>query len=154
MNTDPPSGNLPEGLARKLRAIRRRALAVASARASILALAALLLCMALAMVVDWNLAWLQAWPRYVAAFVAAAVTLVVLFRYRPRRRTIIGTAREVDEALPQFEERWSTVTEPLQTKDSPEVRGSEAMIGRVESEAEAAGKAIRPDALGAAQPVF
>src|SRR5437870_2134298 len=121
MNTDPPSGNLPEGLARKLRAIRRRALAVALARTSILALAALLGCMAFAMVLDWNLAWLQAWPRYAAAFLAVAVALVILLRYRPRRRTIVGTAREVDEAMPQLEERWSTVTELSQRRDSPEV---------------------------------
>src|SRR5881394_78300 len=154
MNTNPPSGNLPEGLARKLRAIRRRAFGVTFARACILALAALLGCMAVAMALDWNFAWLEAWPRYVAMCIAAAATLVILFWYRPHRRTILRTAREVDDALPQLEERWSTVTELSQRKEAPEVRGSEAIIGRVESEADAAAKAITPDTLVSAQSVF
>src|SRR5687768_1897011 len=104
MNASQPSGNLPEGLSRKLRAIRRRALWLALGRACILAAAVLLGCMAAAMVTDWFFAWLHPFPRYAALFITLTFVLVLLLILRPRRRTIIGTAREVDEAVPQLEE--------------------------------------------------
>ena len=151
MNT---SGNLPEGLSGKLRAIRRRALGLALARAAIWALTALLSGMIVAMVLDWAFSWLHPVPRYAALFISVALTIFVLFRLRPHRRTVIGTAREVDEAMPQLEERWSTVTELSQSKDSPEVRGSEAMIDRVTSEADTAAKSISPEALVSPRPVI
>jgi hypothetical protein len=154
MNASQPPGNLPEGLSRKLRAIRRRALGLALARAAILAAAALLGCMAVAMIIDWFFAWLHPFPRYAALFVTLTFVLVLVLIHRPRRRTIIGTAREVDEAVPQLEERWSTVTELSQTKDSPEVRGSETMIKRVASEADVAANAITPETLVSSQPVI
>ena len=154
MKASRPSGKLPEGLANKLRAIRRRALGLALARAGILALAILLGCMALAMVVDWTFAWLQPFPRYAALFVSLVLVLVLVVVLRPRRRTIIGTAREVDEAIPRLEERWSTVTELSQSKDRPEVRGSDAMMGQVASEAEAVAKVLTPESLVSARPVL
>ena len=149
-----PSGNLPEGLSGKLRAIRRRALGVALARAGISALTVLLGCMAVAMLLDWTFAWLHPFPRYTALFVSLALVIVVLFRLRPRRRTIVGTAREVDDAMPQLEERWSTVTEISQNQDAPEVRGSEAMIDRVASEADIAARKITPETLVSARPMI
>src|SRR6185503_7137213 len=91
---------------------------------------------------------------YAALIVSVAPFLFVLFRFRPHRRTIIGTAREVDEAMPQLEERWSTVTELSESKDAPEVRGSEVMIGRVASEADTAANAITPELLVSARPVI
>src|SRR5688572_13539767 len=154
MNTSQPSHDLPKGLAQKLRAIRRRSLALTLARAGILALAALLGAMALAMALDWLFAWLNPFPRYAAIAVTIAIVLVLVVVLRPRRRTVVGTAREVDQSLPQLEERWSTVTELSQNQDPAEVRGSEAMIDRVSSEADAASAAIRPEALVSARPVF
>jgi hypothetical protein len=154
MNANRPSGNLPEGLSRKLRAIRRRALMLGLARDVILALAALLACMVVAMALDRTFAWLDPFPRYAATFLTLGVALVLLFVLRPRRQTVVGTAREVDQSLPQLEERWSTVTELSQNTDAPEVRGSEAMIDRVASEADAAGNKITPESLVSAQPVF
>ncbi|HKQ37617.1 MAG TPA: hypothetical protein VJ063_06025, partial [Verrucomicrobiae bacterium] len=154
MKASRPSGNLPEGLSKKLRAIRRRALSLALARAGILALAVLLGFMALAMALDWIFAWLHPVPRYAAMFACIVLTLVVLFRLRPQRQSIVGTAREVDNAVPRLEERWSTVTELSESKDAPEVRGSEAMMGQVASEAEAVAKTLTPEALVSARPVL
>ena len=154
MKASRPSGNLPEGLSKKLRAIRRRALALALGRAGILAAAVLLACMLTAMVLDRTFAWLHPLPRYAALFASVALVLAVLFRLRPHRRTVIGTAREVDEAMPRLEERWTTVTELSESKDASEVRGSEAMIGQVASEADAVARVITPEALVSARPVI
>ena len=154
MNASQSSGNLPEGLSCKLRAIRRRALGLALARAGIFALTALLVCMLAAMLLDWIFGWLHPLPRYAALSVTLAFVFALLLVFRPHRRSVLGTAREVDEALPQLEERWTTVTELSQSHDSPEVRGSEAMIGKVSSEADAAAKAITPEALVSNQPVI
>ncbi|HTD88346.1 MAG TPA: hypothetical protein VK850_17365, partial [Candidatus Binatia bacterium] len=141
-------------MSKKLRAIRRRALGLALARAGILALTVLLASMIAAMVLDWTVAWLHPVPRYAALFLTLAFAFIVVLVLRPRRRTVIGTAREVDDAMPRLEERWSTVTELSQNTDAPEVRGSEAMIGQVASEADAAARIITPDALVSARPVI
>ena len=127
---------------------------VALARAGVWALTVLLGCMALAMLLDWIFAWLHPFPRYTALFVSVALALVVLVRLRPQRRTIVGTAREVDDAMPQLEERWSTVTEISQNDDAPEVRGSAAMIDRVASEADTAARNITPETLVSGRPVI
>src|SRR5688572_2471547 len=154
MNASQPSHDLPKGLAQKLRAIRRRSLLLTCARAGILGAAALLAGMALAMGLDWLFAWLHPFPRYAAISLVLVLVLALVFALRPRRRTIVGTAREVDESLPQLEERWSTVTELSQSNDPREVRGSDAMIDRVASEADAAATSIRAETLVSARPVW
>lgn len=154
MNASQPSHELPKGLAQKLRAIRRRSLAVTLGRGGILVLSALLGAMALAMALDWFFAWLHPFPRYAATLLTLALVFVLALVLRPRRRTIIGTAREVDQSLPQLEERWSTVAELSQSQDPAEVRGSEAMIDRVASEADTASTSIRAETLVSAQPVW
>ncbi|MES2571539.1 MAG: DUF4175 family protein, partial [Verrucomicrobiota bacterium] len=71
-----------------------------------------------------------------------------------RRGTVLSAAREVDQTMPQLEERWSTVTELAQNNDAPAVRGSEQMIHKLALEAEAADAGIRPEAIIPSAPVI
>ena len=136
----------------KLRAIQRRAVGFTFLRGVILAGAVLLGAMLAAMLIDWSIGWFNPTARYtvtaLALGAAAAAFLVWCARPLLHRRTIVSTAREVDQSLPQLEERWSTVTELSQSTDAPEVRGSEAMIRKVASEAELASESITPRESG------
>lgn len=158
MDSNQHGADLPNTIAKKLRAIRRRAVALTLLQGLILTGAVLLLAMFAAMTLDWAVAWLDPIPRYTVTVVALALTAVafLLWCVRPlaRKRTIVSTAREVDATLPQLEERWSTVTELSASHDAPEVRGSEAMIRKVASEAELASAAITPQSVVSAAPAF
>src|SRR5919198_1303719 len=124
-------GSLPKRLAQKLRAIRRRAIGLTLLEGIVLTAAAFLAAMLAAMMLDWALGWFDTRVRYTFTILVlvAAAGAFIFWCVRPlaRRRTIVATARDVDQTLPQLEERWSTVTELSQSHDSPEVRGSEAM---------------------------
>src|SRR5262245_11267027 len=106
---------LPAELARKLRAIRRRRLAVTVFAGLILSLAAFLCAMLASMMIDLAAGWFDVRARYASTLfalgLAAAAFVVWCLRPLARRRTIISTARDLEQSLPQLEERWSTVTE-------------------------------------------
>ncbi|HMJ66288.1 MAG TPA: DUF4175 family protein, partial [Candidatus Binatia bacterium] len=158
MNANQSGADLPKSVAQKLRAIRRRAITLTLLEGLFLTVAAFLGAMLIAMLTDWLVGWFDPLPRHIMTGFAIGVG-VVAFGYwclRPlfRKRTIVSTAREVDATLPQLEERWSTVTELSQNQDAPEVRGSEAMIHKVASEAELANTGITPKTVVSAQPAF
>jgi hypothetical protein len=142
MKSNERGAGLPDSVAKKLRAIQRRAVSFTFLRGVILAGAVLLGAMLAAMLVDWSVGWFNPAARYTftALALGAAIAAFLIWCARPllHRRSIVSTAREVDQSLPQLEERWSTVTELSQSTDAPEVRGSEAMIRKVASEAELA----------------
>ena len=149
---------LPQRVANKLRAIRRRAVWLTFLRGLVLAGAVLLVAMLAAMAFDWALGWFDSRARYAATLLGLGVSLIAFIAWcvRPlaHRGTIVSTAREVDQTVPQLEERWSTVTELSQSADAPEVRGSEAMIRKVASEAELASESITPKVVVPSRPVL
>lgn len=148
MNPTPPPGQVPASVAAKLASIRRRRLALLLGEGLLRAAAVLCGAMLAAMLIDYAAGWFDPRVRYLATGVALALGAGALIRgwFRPlsHRPTLVGTAREVDEALPQLEERWSTVTELSQSQDPAVVRGSEALIREVGAEAATAGAAIEP----------
>jgi len=158
MKSNERGAGLPDSVAKKLRAIQRRAVGFTFLRGVILAGAVLLGAMLAAMLTDWSIGWFSPTARYTATALALAAALAALFIWCARpllhRRTIVSTAREVDQSLPQLEERWSTVTELSQSTDAPEVRGSEAMIRKVASEAELASESITPEKVVSSRPVM
>ena len=158
MKSNEHAADLPKSVAEKLRAIRRRAVALTLLEGLILTAAVLLGAMLIAMGIDWVAGWFDARVRYTFTILAFGLTAAVFVWWclRPlgQKRTIISTAREVDASVPQLEERWSTVTELAQSKDAPEVRGSAAMIHKVASEAELANASISPETIVSAKPVF
>lgn len=158
MGSNEHQSDIPRRVAEKLRAIRRRAIALTFIEGLARALAVLLATMLLAMAIDWAVGWFDTRARYVVTLVALAAAASALFFWciRPlaRRRSIVATAQEVDETMPQLEERWSTVAELSQSTDAPEVRGSEAMIQKVAAEAELASADIQPQSVVSAQPAW
>jgi len=158
MKPNERGAGLPQSVARKLRAIRRRAVGFTFLRGVILAGAFLMAGMVAAMLIDWSVGWFSPAARYTvtALTLGGAALAFIIWCALPlfHRRTIVSTAREVDESLPQLEERWSTVTELSQSTDSPEVRGSEAMIRKVASEAELASESITPRNVISSRPVL
>jgi hypothetical protein len=150
MNENRPS-DLPKVIATKLRAIRRRAVALTLLKGLCLSLAVLLGAVLIAMIADRSAGWFDPRVRYAATILALALAIgaFVYWCIRPlfHRRTLAATARELDAILPQLEERWSTVTEISQSTDAPEVRGSETLIRKVTSEAESAGSSIVPQVV-------
>ncbi|MGI8603664.1 MAG: hypothetical protein ACR2OZ_11790 [Verrucomicrobiales bacterium] len=149
---------LPKSLAQKLRAIQRRAFVLKLSEGVVRTLAALILGLLLAMLIDWTMGWLDVRVRvsFTLLVFGAAVIGCAVWCVRPllQSRTIVSTARDVDETLPQLEERWSTVTELSENADAPEVRGSAAMIRKVAAEAESANAAISPETVVSAKPLL
>src|SRR5262245_57667325 len=158
MKTNEHAADLPDSVVKKLRAIRRRAIVLTLLEGLSFTAAALLAAMLTAMAIDWVVGWFDARARYTFTLLAFGATVAVfVFRcLRPltRKRTIIATARDVDALIPELQERWSTVTELAQSQDAPEVRGSEAMIRQVASEAELANANITPKTIVSARPLF
>jgi hypothetical protein len=158
MNTNDSSRKLPAGVVEKLRKIRRRARVLGLLEGLVRTGTVLLAAMLVAMLIDLAVGWLDPRARYTITSVAlgSVAVLFLLWCAMPflRRRTIVSTAREVEEASPQLEERWSTVTELAQNNDPAEVRGSQAMIDKVGSEAELASSAIIPRSVVSARPLF
>src|SRR5687767_3099159 len=158
MKPDERGAGLPQSVAKKLRAIRRRAVGFTFLRGLILAGAVLLAAMVAAMLIDWSVGWFNPAARYTAIIIALAATILAFIAWCAfpllHRRTFVSTAREVDQSLPQLEERWSTVTELSQSQDAPEVRGSDVMIRKVASEAELASENITPQKVISSRPVL
>ena len=158
MKTNDSQPQLPPNVAQKLRSIRRRALVLALLEGLAHTGAILIGAMLVAMLIDLAVGWLDPLARYTVTSVAlgSVAILFLLWCALPfiRRRTIVSTAREVDQNVPQLEERWSTVTELAQNNDRAEVRGSQAMINQVGSEAELASASINPESVVSAKPLF
>src|SRR5687767_636158 len=158
MSSNLHGSDLPGVIAAKLRAIRRRAVTLTLLQGLVLTGSVLIAAMLVALAVDWTVGWFSPAGRYTFTALALVATgaAFIFWCLRPlaRTRTIVATARDVDASLPQLEERWSTVTELSQSKDAPEVRGSEAMIHKVASEAELANASITPRTVVSARPVL
>lgn len=158
MNTNDSRQKLPPNVADKLRSIRRRARVLAFLEGLARTGAVLIGAMLVAMLVDLAVGWLDPLARYTVTAIAlgGVAFLGGLWCMLPliRRRTIVSTARDVEQTVPQLEERWSTVTELAQNNDPAEVRGSEAMINKVGSEAELASASINPRSVISAGPLF
>jgi hypothetical protein len=157
MKPNESQSSLPASVAQKLRSVRRREFAIIWLGGLTRTLVVLVGAMLVAMAIDRIVGWFDPGLRSVSTTVAlvAVVVAFAIWCVRPlmRRGTLAATAREIDESMPQLEERWSTVTELSENTDAREVRGSEAMIRKVASEAESANSAINPRAVVPARPV-
>jgi hypothetical protein len=70
-----------------------------------------------------------------AVGIAAVVFLWWVVRPLLRTRRLPDVARSVDEAVPDLQERWSTIAELSASSDPPEMLGSPSMIQKVSQEA-------------------
>jgi hypothetical protein len=157
MKTSDPWSHLPSNVAQKIRAIQRRARTLTLFESLARTGTALILAMIIAMLVDFVIGWLNPLARYTMTSLALGIVVALAalwFLPLLRRRNIVSTAREVDQTVPQLEERWSSVTEFAQNSDAPEVRGSETMIRQVATEADRASAEIDPQRIVSPLPAL
>ena len=142
---------MPAEMLAKLHAVlrheRRVRLQTGLARACAILLTAMLLMMAL----DWVVAPHEGpwrWIMTVSALACGAVALVLGCAIPfLRRRSIQSVAEQVDRANPSLQERFQTTAEFAQSKDKPEIRGSEGMIRKVAQQTAAMSGTIMPRAV-------
>lgn len=142
------SAALPAAMNDKLRAIRRRMVLVAIARAVASCAAVLMVAMVLAMAVDWWLTLFSTTVRLAlsAASVALAAAALVLAGFVPLRDALrfARAASEADGEVPQLEERWTTVASFAASGTQPDSPTARAMLQQVTSEAVALGRLVKP----------
>ena len=142
---------VPQVVRHKLRAVRgrKRLLSILAGTA----LAAALFCGLLlaAMLLDWLITPFESAPRVLmtATVLLTGTAAWILWGLRPavRKSPLPTVAGLVDSAVPELEERWTTIADLSQTKDPPEFRGSEALIGQVAGEAERMHELVRPQQI-------
>ncbi len=157
MSTSMRSIEVPAQVQNKLRDVRRRETRLKFLSGATSALAAFLAVMMAAMLVDWLFTLFSTPLRTILTLIALATgaLLLLVWGLRPliSRFHATDVARDVDEAIPQLEERWSTVTELSETLDPPEIRGADAMIRQVTLEAAALEHQVTPEAVATTEKV-
>ncbi|MCX5683666.1 MAG: hypothetical protein NT049_08280, partial [Planctomycetota bacterium] len=135
---------ISKALARLIRRIREvvilRGIAavVATAGAALLAI----------MAIDAGVVLFSDLVRWMLTLSALALTVAsaVWFLILPLAKTITltGIARSIEDRHPELQERLSSAVELLSSRDMPEIRGSEALIGALAEEASRDAAHMRP----------
>ena len=131
--------------------VRGISAAVATAGAALLAI----------MAIDASVVLFSDVVRWLLTLSALAMTVAatVWFLILPLAKTITltGIARSIETRHPELQERLSSAIELLSSRDMPEIRGSEALIGALAEEARLDAAHMRPRTevpLKAARPFF
>ena len=147
----------PRVLRDQLRAVRTRRTALASVRALLIGLTVLVTLMLTAMLIDWAVTLFDTRVRVAltaTTLLASAVTLL-LAAWGPIRRTLGWTtaAEQIDQRVPQMEERWRTVASLAETGREMKDPTSQAMLNRVTQEAVAMSSLVQPQSVVSGQPI-
>ena len=141
MNIDTAPAQINESLwpvLRKLRAVRRREQGVRLVSGLLKVMAGLLALVLVAMLIDTAFVIFSPAVRWGLAMGTAVLTLaaVVLWILRPllQRRKLDRVARSVDSAVPELEERWSTVSS-IRSGEDLSMTGAPSLVKRVCEEA-------------------
>lgn len=142
------SASLPTTMEDKLRAIRRRLVVLAVARAFAFGAAVLIGAMVIAMALDW---WLTLFSTTVRVALTSASTILgvgaLLVTGAKPLIEALGFARaaaDADGEVPQLEERWTTVASFSVSDHQPTSATARAMLQQVTSEAVTLGRLVRP----------
>jgi hypothetical protein len=104
----------------------------------------------LVMAIDASIVLFSQWSRWILTLSALAFSagVAIWFLILPLARTITmtGIARFIETRHPELQERLSSAVELLTSKDAPEIRGSEALIGALAAEATQDADRMRPRA--------
>ncbi|MCA9056937.1 MAG: hypothetical protein KDA85_00500, partial [Planctomycetaceae bacterium] len=145
---------LPSAMKDKLQSIRRRLVTLAVLRALAAALTVLLLAMIVAMTIDWWFTLFNTGIRVTltVSTVLAAIGTLLATGFRPLQEALrtAKAATSADDAVPQLEERWTTVASFSASQHQPTDTVTRAMLQQVTSEAIALGQLVKPAAV--AQP--
>lgn len=151
MKTPNDGPGLPPEVLQKLNEIRREDRRVRFRTGLLRGLAILLTAMLVAMTIDWLAAlhderW--RWTLTLLALAGGAVAL--LWGCLPpllKPRSLASIAQQADSAHPSLEERFLTLTGFAQSKEAPEIRGSDAMLKKVAEQAALMSGGITPGSV-------
>jgi len=133
------TSELPASIARALQRLIRRVRRVVLVRGLSAFVAALIGSLLLVMAIDASIVLFSQWSRWILTLSALAFSagVAIWFLILPLARTITmtGIARFIETRHPELQERLSSAVELLTSKDAPEIRGSEALIGALAAEA-------------------
>lgn len=139
---------LPTPIVQTLRRAMRRVRTVVLLRGLAAVIAVAVLSLLAVMAVDATVVIFSSTTRWLMT--AAAWTLTALaaiwFLARPLARTLSmsGMARIIESHHPEMQERISSAVELLMSSDSPDVRGSEALIGALVGQAAESIRLVQP----------
>lgn len=140
--------SFPSVMREKLQAVRWRQAGLSAVRAVAMAGAVLLLLMIAAMSIDWIVTLFDTRIRIALTALTLAGSLSVLLRtgVRPVIEAFgwSRAAGNVDEKIPQLEERWKTVASFAESNQQPVNNVARAMLQQVTSEAVAMSSLVRP----------
>ncbi|MFP4435053.1 MAG: DUF4175 family protein, partial [Phycisphaerae bacterium] len=133
------SNALPKPIVDRLGELIRRARAVIVVRGTLAVAATVVLSLLVVMAIDASVTIFATWPRWLLTLSALSVSLLSAwwFLVRPLARTfsMAGIARAIEQRHPELHERISSAVELLDSRDAPELRGSEALIHALAQEA-------------------
>lgn len=142
------SHQLPSAIQRKLQIVRRHLILLVAARGLAIAASVLIAAMIAAMTIDWLWTLFDPLARSILtlstlAFAIGALAITVL---GPMTRAMRQShaARLVDAAVPQLQQRWSTVTGLAYSANAPTTPASRLMLEQVTSEAVAMHSMVEP----------
>jgi hypothetical protein len=138
---------IPNVIADRIAAVRRRRRLLEMCAAAAGAIAIALVVVAFAAGLDWRFAWnhpIARWLPLVAALGAVACVLAPRLARMRARTPVAREALEIDRAIPELEERWSTTSELSTSQCDPALLGSPALIAQVAAEARDFESRVRP----------
>lgn len=132
-------GEIPTPIVQTLRRALRRRRLVLSLRGLLATVSVLGVSLLTIMAVDALVVFASSWPRWVMSLTALGLTLWTAQRLwvRPmcNMPDLAGMARWIEIRHPELQERLSSAVELLSGSDTPELRGSEAMLAALRDEA-------------------
>ncbi len=149
------NGTFPAVMRDRLSAVRTRRTVFALVRALAIGLTVLLVAMLVSMLIDWGVTLFDVRYRVLLTTSTLLLGLVALLwtGWGPIRRALGWTtaAEQVDQRVPQMEERWLTVASLAATGRDPKDPATQAMLARVTSEAVAMSRLVRPERVVSGQ---
>ncbi len=139
---------VPKPIVSALRRLIRRTRAVIALKGVCAVVAVAVGSLLTIMAVDASVTILSAWPRYLLTIGAWAATIAtaLTFLVRPlvRSFTLTGIARAIEARHPELHERISSAVQLLTSPDAPELRGSDALIAALATEATDDARRVTP----------
>ncbi|MEM7387362.1 MAG: hypothetical protein AAF514_20680, partial [Verrucomicrobiota bacterium] len=133
-----PEG-IPEPILKKINAFHRTRKRTSLVAGLLQAGAILLVLLLVVLIVDASVVLFDQRLRWALTLstVAGAVAVFYFACVRPflRRRRVARLAREIDQAVPALEERWSTVASLSEAARQPELMGASSLIAKVQEQA-------------------
>ncbi len=143
------NATLPGVMRDRLRAVRSRRTVFAAVRALAIGLTVLLVALLVSMLIDWGVTLFDVRFRVLLTTSTLLCGLVALIGtgWRPIREALGWTtaAEQVDQRVPQMEERWLTVASIAGKGSEPHDPATQAMLARVTNEAVAMSGLVRPE---------